>query len=195
MAKQLQVDPAKGLSAAEAQQRLQKYGPNELAGKKKEPGWQAFLRQYKDFMQILLLGAAIVNQVFTGEWGTTLVLVGLTIFNAVLGMNQESKAEASLAALEKMMKSIARVRRDGQAIEIDAEELVPGDIVLMEAGNRVPADGRLFVTATRRDRGSRPDRRERGLAQRHRNHRQSRCSPGRPPLHGLHEHLGHARAR
>ena len=63
-------------------------------------------------------------------------------------MNQESKAEASLAALEKMMKNIARVRRDGQAIEIDAEELVPGDIVLMEAGNRVPADGRLFVAAT-----------------------------------------------
>ena len=121
---------------------------NELAGKKKEPGWQAFLRQYKDFMQILLLGAAVVNLLVTGEWGTTLVLVVLTIFNAVLGLNQESKAEASLAALEKMMKNIARVRRDGQAIEIDAEDLVPGDIVLMEAGNRVPADGRLFVTAT-----------------------------------------------
>jgi Ca2+-transporting ATPase len=99
-------------------------------------------------MQLLLLGAAVVNQIFTQELGTTLVLIGLTVFNAVLGMNQESKAEASLAALEKMMKSIARVRRDGQAIEIDAEELVPGDIVLMEAGNRVPADGRLFVTAT-----------------------------------------------
>jgi Ca2+-transporting ATPase len=148
VAKELAVDPAKGLSKAEAQARLQKYGKNELAGKKKEPGWQAFLRQYKDFMQILLLGAAIVNQIFTGQWNTTLVLVGLTIFNAVLGLNQESKAEASLAALEKMMKSIARVRRDGQAIEIDSGELVPGDIVLMEAGNRVPADGRLFVAAT-----------------------------------------------
>src|SRR5512139_1566870 len=147
-AKQLQVDPAKGLSAAEAQARLQKYGPNKLAGKKKESGWQAFLRQYKDFMQILLLGAAIVNQVVTQEWGTTIMLVVLTIFNAVLGLNQESKAEASLAALEKMMKNIARVRRDGQAVEVDAENLVPGDIVLMEAGNRVPADGRLFVTAT-----------------------------------------------
>ncbi len=145
--KELGVDPAKGLSAAEAQQRLQKYGRNELAGKPKEPGWQAFLRQYKDFMQILLLGAAIVNQLVTREWGTTLVLVILTVFNAVLGLNQESKAEASLAALEKMMKNIARVRRDGQAIEIDAEELVPGDVVLMEAGNRVPADGRLFVAA------------------------------------------------
>ena len=148
VALELGVDPSKGLSKAEAQSRQQKYGPNVLAGKKKESGWQKFLRQYKDFMQILLLAAAVVNQLVVHEWGTTLVLLGLTVFNAVLGMNQESKAEASLAALEKMMKSIARVRRDGQAIEVDASELVPGDVVLMEAGNRVPADGRLFVTAT-----------------------------------------------
>jgi len=148
VAEQLQVDPARGLSAAETQQRLQKYGPNQLAGKKKEAGWQAFLRQYRDFMQILLLGAAIVNQIVVHEWGTTLVLLGLTVLNAVMGLNQESKAEASLSALQKMMKNIARVRRDGQAIEVEAEQLVPGDIVLMEAGNRVPADGRLFVSAT-----------------------------------------------
>lgn len=148
VARQLEVDPATGLSTAEAQQRLQKYGPNKLAGKKKEPGWQAFLRQYKDFMQIILVGAALVNQIIVGQWGTTIVLLILTVFNAVMGLNQESKAEASLAALEKMMKNIARVRRNGQAVEVDAEELVQGDIVLMEAGNRVPADGRLFVTAT-----------------------------------------------
>ncbi len=148
VAQELQVDPAKGLSTAEAKQRQQKYGPNKLAGKKKEPGWQAFLRQYKDFMQLILVGAAVVNQLAIHEWNTTIVLLGLTVFNAILGLNQESKAEASLAALEKMMKNIARVRRDGQAVEVDAEELVPGDIVLMEAGNRVPADGRLFVTAT-----------------------------------------------
>ncbi len=148
VAQKLGVDLAKGLSAAEAQQRIQQVGRNVLAAKKKEPGWQAFLRQYQDFMQILLVVAAVVNQVFTGQRGTTIVLLGLTVFNAVLGMRGESKAEASLAALEKMMKSIARVRRDGQAIEIDAEELAPGDVVLMEAGNRVPADGRLFVTAT-----------------------------------------------
>jgi Ca2+-transporting ATPase len=146
--KELQVDPTKGLSASEAQQRLQKYGPNELAAKKKESGWQAFLRQYQDFMQIILLGAAVLNVVFTRTWSTTIVLVVLTVFNAVLGLRGESKAEASLAELTKMMKNIARVRRDGQAIEIEAEQLVPGDIVLMEAGNRVPADGRLFVTAT-----------------------------------------------
>jgi P-type Ca2+ transporter type 2C len=148
VAKQLQVDPAKGLSASEAQQRLQKYGPNELAAKKKESGWQAFLRQYGDFMQLILLGAAVLNLVFTHTWSTTIVLVVLTVFNAVLGLRGESKAEASLAELTKMMKNIARVRRDGQAVEIEAEQLVPGDIVLMEAGNRVPADGRLFVTAT-----------------------------------------------
>jgi P-type Ca2+ transporter type 2C len=145
--KELGVDPVKGLSAAEAQQRLQKYGPNVLAEKKKKTGLQSFLEQYQDLMQFVLLGAAIINQIFTGDWGTTLVLIGLTVFNAVLGMRGEAKAEASLAALASSMKSIARVRRDGQAIEIDAEELVPGDIVLMEAGNRVPADGRLFVTA------------------------------------------------
>ena len=146
-AAKLQVDAAKGLSAADVKERREKYGPNQLAGKKKVPGWQRFLGQYRDFMQILLVGAAVVNQVIVHELGTTLVLLGLTVFNAVLGMNQESKAEASLAALEKMLKSIARVRRDGQVIEIEAEELVPGDIVLMEAGNRVPADGRLLLAA------------------------------------------------
>jgi Ca2+-transporting ATPase len=113
--KELQVDPARGLSAAEAQQRLQQYGPNHLDEKKKEPGWQAFLRQYQDLMQIVLLGAAVINQIFTGEWGTTLVLVGLTIFNAVLALRGEAKAEASLSALASTMKSIARVRRDGEA--------------------------------------------------------------------------------
>ncbi len=145
--KELEVDPAKGLSAAEAKQRLQKYGANVLAEKKKKTGLQSFLEQYQDLMQFVLLGAAIINQIFTGDWGTTVVLVGLTVFNAILGMRGEAKAEASLAALASSMKSIARVRRDGQAIEIDANELVPGDVVLMEAGNRVPADGRLFVTA------------------------------------------------
>jgi P-type Ca2+ transporter type 2C len=148
VAEQLQVDPQRGLSAAEAQKRLQQYGPNQLAGKKKEPGWQAFLRQYRDFMQIILLAAALVSFFLARQVNTTVLLLVLTVFNAVMGMRQESKAEASLAALEKMMKNIARVRRDGEAVEIDAEGLVPGDVVLMEAGNRVPADGRLFLTAT-----------------------------------------------
>ena len=83
-----------------------------------------------------------------GETGTTVVLAGLTVFNAVIGLRQESKAEESVKALAQMMKTIARVRRDGQAVEIDAEELVPGDVVLVEAGNLVPADGRVSLAAT-----------------------------------------------
>src|SRR6476646_3402565 len=144
----LDVDTVGGLTASQVSERQTRYGANELTGKAKETPLHAFLRQYEDLMQIILVGAAIVNQVVTGEVGTTIVLLGLTIFNAVLGLRQEAKAEASLAALQKMLKDIARVRRDGVAIEIDAAELVPGDIVLFEAGNRVPADGRLIVAAT-----------------------------------------------
>ena len=142
------VDPAVGLSSAEAASRLERVGPNRMAAKKVESGLHAFVRQYQDFMQILLLSAAIVNVLVTGEWGTTIVLLLLTVFNAVLSLRGEAKAAASVGALEKMLKNIARVRRDGEAVEIDSEGLVPGDIVLMEAGNRVPADGRLFVAAT-----------------------------------------------
>jgi Ca2+-transporting ATPase len=99
-------------------------------------------------MQLILLAAAIISLVVTGDVGTSVVLAGLTVFNAVIGLRQEAKAEESVKALAQMMKTIARVRRDGQALEVDAEELVPGDVVLMEAGNRVPADGRICVAAT-----------------------------------------------
>ena len=132
----------------EAASRLRSHGPNRLTGAKKESGLQAFVRQYRDFMQIILLAAAVINLVVTGDVGTSVVLAGLTVFNAVIGLRQEAKAEESVKALAQMMKTIARVRRDGQAVEIDAEELVPGDVVLMEAGNRVPADGRICVAAT-----------------------------------------------
>ena len=107
------VDPERGLSAEEARSRLESHGRNRLAGGKKEPGWRAFLRQYEDFMQVILLAAAVVNQVVTGETGTTVVLAGLTVFNAVIGLRQEAKAEESVKALAQMMKTIARVRRDG----------------------------------------------------------------------------------
>ena len=136
------------------------YGRNQLASKKKESGLRAFVRQYEDFMQIVLLSAAAINLIATQDVGTSLVLAGLTVFNAVIGLRQEAKAEESVKALAQMMKTIARVRRDGQAVEIDAGDLVPGDIVLVEAGNRVPADGRLLRRRDARDRGGRPDRRE-----------------------------------
>ena len=148
VAASLQVDPVTGLSQAEAASRLASHGANRLTGAKAEPAWRAFLRQYEDFMQIVLLAAALVNQLVTRDTGTSLVLVGLTLFNAVIGLRQEAKAEESVKALSQMMKTIARVRRGGQAMEIDAEQLVPGDIVLVEAGNRIPADGRIYLAAT-----------------------------------------------
>ena len=144
----LGVQPDLGLSAEEARSRLAAHGPNKLAGGKKESPLRAFLRQYEDFMQVVLLTAAVVNLIATQELGTTLVLAGLTLFNAVIGLRQEAKAEESVQALAKMMKTVARVRRDGQAVEVNAEELVPGDVVLVEAGNRVPADARVCLAAT-----------------------------------------------
>ena len=144
----LGVSTEAGLSQSAVSQRLGEYGPNRLSEKQKEPGWKALLRQYQDLMQLVLLGAALVNQLATGDTGTTLVLIGLTLFNAVLGLNQEAKAEAALASLQQMLKTVARVRRDGQVLEVAAEDLVPGDVVLLEAGNVVPADGRLTLAAT-----------------------------------------------
>ena len=85
VARDLGVDPAVGLTDDEARSRLGSMGPNRLAAGKKEPAWRAFVRQYEDFMQLVLLGAAAVNQVVTGETGTTVVLAGLTVFNAVVG--------------------------------------------------------------------------------------------------------------
>ena len=99
-------------------------------------------------MQVILLGRGAGQPARHRDTGTTVVLAGLTVFNAVIGLRQEAKAEESVKALSQMMKTIARVRRDGQAVEIDAEELVPGDVVLVEAGNRVPADGRVLLAAT-----------------------------------------------
>ncbi|TDE92601.1 HAD family hydrolase [Occultella glacieicola] len=148
VAADLDVDPSRGLSSEEARSRLSSHGANVLTGAAKEPGWRAFLRQYEDFMQLVLLAAAVVNQVITGDLGTTVVLAGLTLFNAVIGLRQEAKAEESVKALSTMMKTIARVRRDGRAVEIDSAEVVPGDVVLMEAGNLVPADGRICLAAT-----------------------------------------------
>lgn len=144
----LGVDAHQGLSASEARQRLDTYGPNQLTATKKESPVKAFLRQYRDFMQIVLLAAAFVNIIVTRDVATSVLLAGLTVFNAVISLRQEAKAEESVKALAQMLKTIARVRRDGQAMEIDAGELVPGDVVLVEAGNLVPADGRVLVAAT-----------------------------------------------
>lgn len=144
----LDVDPARGLSAAEAASRLASHGPNRFAETQPEPRWRAFVRQYRDPMQIVLLVAGIGSLYPLKQWGTGIVLLLLTLFNAVLGLRQEGKAAAAVAALQKMMIVKARVRRDGELVEIPAEQLVPGDVVAIEAGDVVPADGRLLTAAT-----------------------------------------------
>jgi P-type Ca2+ transporter type 2C len=147
-AAQQQVDTSRGLSKADVDSRRATYGLNAFAKAEKEPTWKAFLRQYRDLMQLVLLGAAIISFVFVREGGTTILLLGLTVLNAVMGLNQEGKASASVEALQKMMIVETRVRRDGQLLKVPAEELVPGDVVALEAGDRVPADGRIIKSAT-----------------------------------------------
>jgi P-type Ca2+ transporter type 2C len=144
----LGVDPGSGLPGAEAASRLAGVGPNKFAAAEVEPRWHAFLRQYRDGMQIVLLVAGIGSIYPLHELATGLVLLFLTLFNAVLGLRQEGKAAEAVAALQKMMIVKAKVRRDGQLTQIPAEELVPGDIVSIEAGDVVPADGRLLSAAT-----------------------------------------------
>jgi P-type Ca2+ transporter type 2C len=144
----LGVDPASGLDSGEVEKRRAQYGPNKLAEPPKEPGWHAFLGQYRDLMQYVLLGAAIVSIVALQEFSTGIAILGLTVLNAVLGLNQEGKAAESVAALQKMLLIRAHVRREGAVADIPAEELVPGDVVSFEAGDKIPADGRLLVAAT-----------------------------------------------
>jgi len=142
------VEPENGLSATEAAARLDRYGANKFAEAKAEPRWRAFVRQYADAMQIVLLVAGVASIVPLGQYGTGIMLLLLTVLNAVLGLNQEGKAAAAVAALQKMMIIKAKVHRGGNLAEIPAHQLVPGDIVSIEAGDIVPADGRLLQAAT-----------------------------------------------
>ncbi|MFV2062308.1 MAG: cation-translocating P-type ATPase [Chloroflexota bacterium] len=142
------VDANSGLTTDEALTRLQRYGPNKFAEARTEPRWQRFLRQYEDLMQIVLLVAGIISIVVVDALSTGLLLLGLTAFNAMLGVNQEGKAAAAVSALQEMMIVTAKVRRGGDLMELPAEKLVPGDIVSVEAGDLIPADGRLLTSAT-----------------------------------------------
>ncbi len=139
------VDPTTGLSEAEATRRLAEVGPNRLAETKRRPAWVRFVDQFKDFLIIILLIAAVVDLAVSRELKTPIVIVLVVVLNAVLGFVQGNRAEASLEALKSMLVTTARVRRDGRIMDVDSSDVVPGDIVLVEAGDRVPADGRLLV--------------------------------------------------
>ena len=142
----LGVDPAAGLGSARAADLLRDNGPNSLPEEKPQPGWRRFLDQYRSYMQIILIVAALVSLLIS-EWSTGVLLILLTILNAVVGMRQEGKAESAMNALKSMMKATARVRRDGSESVIPAEQVVAGDVALIAAGDEVPADGRIIVAS------------------------------------------------
>jgi Ca2+-transporting ATPase len=142
------VDAQAGLGSAEVAARSRRFGPNKFVAARPEPRWRAFARQYTDPMQIVLLVAGIGSLYPLKQLGTGVLLIFLTLFNAVMGLQQEGKAAEAVAALQKMMILKARVRRDGRIAELPAEQLVPGDVVSIEAGDVIPADGRLLQAAT-----------------------------------------------
>ena len=135
-----------GLSAREARSRLERYGPNELREAKKTAVLMMFVRQFGDFMILVLIAAAIVSGII-GELSDTVAIMVILLLNAILGFIQEYRAEKAMAALKKMAAVNATVLRDGEHITIPASGLVPGDIVLLEAGNVVPADLRITEAA------------------------------------------------
>ncbi len=132
----------KGLSSEDAHKRLERYGPNELIEKKHKSLWMMFLDQFKDFMILVLIAAAVVAGVI-GEPADSIAIAVIVILNAVLGFVQEYRAEKAMAALKKLAAPSAVVIRDGRTESVSAEQLVPGDLVVLEAGKVVPADLRL----------------------------------------------------
>jgi Ca2+-transporting ATPase len=142
VAGQLQTDLATGLTPQEAEQRLTTHGSNELIDRGVKSIWKILWEQLTDVMVLLLLVAAVISA-FIGEISDTFVILAIVVLNTILGLTQEYRAERAIAELKKLAVPNVRVRRGGRVSEISARTLVPGDVVLLEAGNLAPADGRL----------------------------------------------------
>ena len=134
---------AEGLSAQEARRRAEQYGPNKLSEGKKKSTLQVFLEQFKDLMVLILIIAAVISA-FSGNVESTIVIFAVLVLNAILGTVQYEKAEKSLESLKAMASPTAKVMRGGVRVEIPSADVVPGDIVLLEAGDMVVADGRVL---------------------------------------------------
>ncbi|MGQ0550971.1 MAG: cation-translocating P-type ATPase, partial [Armatimonadota bacterium] len=141
--RRLATTPSSGLTEAEVRRRLERYGPNEVADPGGRRPWQILLAQLTGVMTFVLFAAAAIS-VFLGDVLDAVVILAIVILNVVLGFFQEYRAEQSMAALKRMSAPVVRVRRGGQVQEISARDLVPGDVILLETGNVVPADGRLL---------------------------------------------------
>ena len=141
-----------GLSSSDASERLTAHGPNKLAEGKKESLLHKFLGEISDPMIIILIAAAVVSGItafYSGEsFADVIIIMAVVVINAVLGVVQESKAEAAIEALQKIAASTSKVIRDGQRVTVRSEEIVPGDIVILEAGDAVPADMRIIECAS-----------------------------------------------
>lgn len=149
--KRLRSNLEKGLTEDEVKARRQEFGLNELVSSKKNSIIIKFLNQFKDFMIIILIFAAIVSAILsyiekTNEYVDSLIIVVIVVLNAVMGVVQENKAEKSLDALKKMAAPTCKVKRHGEIKQIPSIELVPGDIIIIETGCYVPADARLIKT-------------------------------------------------
>ena len=152
-AKGLSTSLNEGLTDLEAQNALAEHGPNRLAEAKKQSFLSKFIAQLKDFMVIILIIAAVIScatNIISGdnEWIEPVVIIAIVIANALMGVIQESKAEAALEALKNLTPPKAAVIRNGRLETIDASTLVPGDIILLESGDYIPADARLIETAS-----------------------------------------------
>ncbi|MFQ5475239.1 MAG: cation-translocating P-type ATPase, partial [Candidatus Nanoarchaeia archaeon] len=141
--KELSTSERIGLTSAEAKRRLERYGPNQLKEAKKESALKMFLEQFNSPVIWVLIAAVIVSG-FLGEWIDATVILVILFLNAVLGFYQEFRAEKSIEALKKLASLKAVVIRDGREAKVDASELVPGDLILLETGEKIPADVRLI---------------------------------------------------
>lgn len=133
----------KGLSLAEAKRKLEEFGKNELKVKRKTPWWMHFLKEFTDLMVVILIIAAFIALI-AGEWKEAVVIFIIVLINAIIGFVQKFRAEKAIEALKKMVAPTARVLREGKEQEIDAKLLVPGDIIILEEGDRITADARLI---------------------------------------------------
>lgn len=143
----LEVEPSSGLGGAEVRRRLEHHGPNRLVEAVRRPAWKRFLDQFRDSLIYVLIVAAVVSALL-GDVKDPIVIGIVLVINAIMGFVQENRADDALAALSSMLELTARSRRDGHVVEISTETLVPGDVVLLEAGEKVPADGRLVETSS-----------------------------------------------
>lgn len=143
----LEADASRGLTDSEAQVRVERHGANALVAASRRPAWKRFVDQFRDSLIYVLIAAAVVSALL-GDVKDPIVIGIVLVINAVMGYVQENRADNALAALSSMLELTARVRRDGRVVELSTETLVPGDIVLLEAGEKVPADGRLVESSS-----------------------------------------------